>query len=84
MALLAWVVAPRIADHLTGPAALSRALIITLTGGLVWQFALVMGLVAREQGTLRWSVLKDASGSARRPPRARAGAAVASGSSFPS
>jgi membrane protease YdiL (CAAX protease family) len=60
MALLAWVVAPVVADHLSGPGALSRALIVTLTAGLVWQFALVMGLVAREQGTLRWSVLKDA------------------------
>jgi uncharacterized protein len=60
MALLAWVVAPLLADHLSGPGALSRALIITLTVGLVWQFVLVMGLVAREQGTLRWSVLKDA------------------------
>jgi uncharacterized protein len=60
MSLLAWVVAPRLADHLSGPGALSRALIITLSAGLVWQFVLVMGLVAREQGSLRWSVLKDA------------------------
>jgi uncharacterized protein len=60
MGLLAWVVAPLLAHHLSGPGALSRALIITLTAGLVWQFVLVMGLVAREQGTLRWSVLKDA------------------------
>jgi CAAX protease family protein len=60
MGLLAWVVAPALADHLSGPGGLSRALIITLTGGLVWQFVLVLGLVGREQGTLRWSVLKDA------------------------
>src|SRR3954470_14389999 len=60
MALLAWVVAPLLADHFSGPGALSRALIITLTAGLVWQFVLVMVLVVREQGTLRWSVLKDA------------------------
>jgi membrane protease YdiL (CAAX protease family) len=60
MALLAWVVAPAIADHLSGPSALSRAVIIALTAGLVWQFVLVLGLVAREQGSLRWSVLKDA------------------------
>ena len=33
---------------------------MTLTAGLVWQFVLVMGLVGREQGTLRWSVLKEA------------------------
>jgi membrane protease YdiL (CAAX protease family) len=60
MGVLAWIVAPAVADHLSGPGALSRALIMTLTAGLVWQFALVMFLVAREQGTLRWSVLKDA------------------------
>jgi membrane protease YdiL (CAAX protease family) len=60
MALLAWVVAPLIADHLSGPGALSRALIVTLTAGLVWQFVLVMFLVAREQRTLRWPVLKEA------------------------
>src|SRR3954469_14600543 len=59
MALLAWVIAPAIADHLSGPSALSRALIVTLTAGLVWQFVLVLGLVRREQGTLRWSVLRD-------------------------
>jgi membrane protease YdiL (CAAX protease family) len=60
MGLLAWVVAPLLADHLSGPGGLSRTLIITLTGGLVWQFVLVLILVAREQGTLQWSVLKDA------------------------
>ena len=60
MGVLAWVVAPAVADHLSGPGALSRALIVTLTAGLVWQFALVMFLVGREQGTLRWSVLRDA------------------------
>ena len=60
MGLLAWVVSPLLADQLSGPGALTRALIVTLTAGLIWQFALVIGLVAREQGTLRWSVLKDA------------------------
>jgi uncharacterized protein len=60
MALLAWVVAPLLADQLSGPSSLTRALIITLTAGLVWQFVLVLTLVAREQGTLRPSVLRDA------------------------
>jgi uncharacterized protein len=60
MGLLAWVVAPLIADHLSGAAPLSRALIITLTGGLIWQFVLLLILVGREQGTLRPSVLRDA------------------------
>jgi uncharacterized protein len=60
MALLAWVVAPALADQMSGPGSLSRALIITLTAGLVWQFVLVGILVRREQGTLRWAVLRDA------------------------
>lgn len=60
MGLLAWLVAPRLADHLSGAASLPRALIITLTGGLIWQFVLVMLLVRREQGTLRRSVLREA------------------------
>src|SRR5262245_32450412 len=60
MALLAWVAAPLLADQLSGPGALVRALLITLTAGLVWQFVLVMTLVRREQGTLRWPVVRDA------------------------
>jgi CAAX protease family protein len=60
MGLLAWVAAPLLADQLSGPGALIRALIITLTAGLVWQFVLVMTLVRREEGTLRWPVLRDA------------------------
>ena len=60
MAFLAWVVAPALADQLSGPGSLSKGLIICLTAGLVWQFVLVMTLVRREQGTLRFSVLRDA------------------------
>jgi uncharacterized protein len=60
MGLLAWVAAPLIADQLSGPGALARALIACLTIGLVWQFVLVVVLVRREQGTLRWSVVREA------------------------
>ena len=60
MGLLSWIAAPLLADQLSGPDALVRALIVTLTAGLAWQFVLVVGLVAREQGTLRWPVLRDA------------------------
>jgi membrane protease YdiL (CAAX protease family) len=60
MGLLAWVGAPLLADQMSGPGRLSRALIFTLTAGMIWQFVLVLSLVAREQGTLRWSVLRDA------------------------
>src|SRR5215213_6526393 len=41
-------------------AALTRTLIALLTVGLIWQFVLVMLLVYRERGSLRWAVLKDA------------------------
>jgi membrane protease YdiL (CAAX protease family) len=60
MGLLAWVVAPLVADRLSGPGALARALIALLTVGLVWQFILVMILLYREQGTLRWTVVREA------------------------
>jgi membrane protease YdiL (CAAX protease family) len=60
MAVLAWGVAPRLADALDGPTALSRALILSLTAGMFWELVLVLVLVRREQGTLRWSVLKSA------------------------
>jgi uncharacterized protein len=60
MAALAWVVAPLVAGQLDGPVALTRALLVGLTVGLIWQFVLVMLLVHRERGSLRWAVLKDA------------------------
>jgi membrane protease YdiL (CAAX protease family) len=60
MGVLAWVVAPLVAGHLNGPAPLGRALIVCLTAGLVWQGVLVAFLVRREQGTLRWSVVREA------------------------
>jgi CAAX protease family protein len=59
MGLFSWVGGPLLADQLSGPGRLARALIITMTAGLVWQFALVMILVRREQGTLRWSALRE-------------------------
>jgi len=60
MGALAWVVAPLVAGQLDGPLALGRALVNLLTVGLIWQFVLVLVLVYRERGSLRWPVLKDA------------------------
>lgn len=60
MAAFAWVVAPWVADRLSGSVALPRALLMLLTVGLIWQFVLVVLLVYRERGSLRWPVLKDA------------------------
>ena len=60
MAALAWIAVPWLASALQGPAAWPQAILLALTVGLIWQFALVLILVRREQGTLRWPVLKDA------------------------
>jgi len=62
MAALAWFVALALAAGLRGEGAvpMTKALLICLTVGLIWQFALVIALVGREQGTLRWSVLREA------------------------
>lgn len=60
MAALAWIVAPRVAPALEGGEAFTRALVLTLTAGLIWQFVLVLVLLAREQRTLRWSTLRGA------------------------
>src|SRR4051794_2062991 len=54
MGALAWVVTPWLAHRFEGPTALPRALILLLTAGLIWQFLLVLILVHREQGSLRW------------------------------
>jgi uncharacterized protein len=72
MGVLAWVVAPRLASTLTGAAPLVRSLLALLTLGLVWQFILVAILVRREQGTFRWSVVKEALW-LRRPTSPRSG-----------
>jgi membrane protease YdiL (CAAX protease family) len=60
MAAMAWLIAPWLAHTIDGPTALPRALILTLTAGLIWQFLLVLILVYREQRSLRWPVVKDA------------------------
>lgn len=60
MGVLVWVVAPLVAERLTGPGALARSAVVALTAGLIWQFVLVVLLVRREQGTLRWAVVREA------------------------
>jgi uncharacterized protein len=57
MALLSWVFPPLL-DPLTGwPIGLDRAFLLTL--GLIWQFVLVLLIVWREEGNLRWATLKN-------------------------
>ncbi len=83
MGALAWVVAPLVADQLDGPAPLMRTLLALLTVGLIWQFVLVVVLVYRERGSLRWSVLKDALWlHSPRSPKPDASAAGSGSSSF--
>ncbi len=60
MGLLAWLAAPLVADRLSGPGSFARALLALLTVGLVWQFILIVILLYREQGTLRWRVAREA------------------------
>src|SRR3712207_442331 len=61
MAVLAWVVAPLLGAILGGGnVAFIHALLLCITAGLVWQFVLTLILVRREQGTLRFSRVRDA------------------------
>src|SRR6266571_4190824 len=62
MAALAWLIAPAVANRLSGEGnvPMAKALIACLTAGLVWQFVLVIVLVGREQRSLRWSTLREA------------------------
>jgi membrane protease YdiL (CAAX protease family) len=62
MAVLGWVVAPAVGDSIdfgVGEAnreIFARAVFLTL--GLIWQFGLVLILVRREEGNLRWSTIR--------------------------
>jgi membrane protease YdiL (CAAX protease family) len=63
MVTLGWVVAPLIGDRIdlgVGDAnreAFTRAGLLTI--GLIWQFVLVMGIILREEGNLRWSTIRQ-------------------------
>jgi membrane protease YdiL (CAAX protease family) len=62
MAVLAWLVAPMLADRFAGDGdvPMAKALIVSLAIGMVWQFVLVAILVGREQRTLRWPTVREA------------------------
>ena len=59
MGAAAWIAAPLIAGTTGAADALPKALLVTLSLGLVWQFVLVVFLVYREQATLRWSTVSQ-------------------------
>jgi uncharacterized protein len=69
MAAAAWLVTPLLADRFGGDGTvpMAKALLVSLTVGLVWQFVLVAILVGREQRTFRWSTIREALW--LRPPR---------------
>jgi predicted ABC-type exoprotein transport system permease subunit len=61
MAVLAWVVAPLLGALLGGgDVAFIKAVVLCITAGLIWQFVLTLILTRREQGTLRWSRVREA------------------------
>jgi uncharacterized protein len=61
MAILAWVAAPLLGALLGGgDVAFIKALLLCITAGLIWQFVLTVILTRREQGTLRWTRVRDA------------------------
>jgi membrane protease YdiL (CAAX protease family) len=61
MGILAWIITPAIKDSFGGTAnvPLTKALLLMLTAGLLWECVLVVGLVWHEQRTLRWTVVRD-------------------------
>lgn len=59
MALGMWVVAPALQDSF-GSQGLFKAIVVSLTVALIWQFVLVVALVAKEQGSLQWGRVKPA------------------------
>jgi membrane protease YdiL (CAAX protease family) len=62
MGVLAWVVTPLVGDSLDlgvgdeNREAFTRALFLTV--GLIWQFVLVLIIVRREEGDLRWETIR--------------------------
>jgi uncharacterized protein len=60
MGVLAWVVAPWLRDQLGGRDPFIEALLMCFVVGLLWQLALVLILVRREQRSLAWSRVRDA------------------------
>src|SRR3954452_5965603 len=60
MGLLAWIVAPWLSDQLGGRDPFIESLLICFNVGLLWQLAMVLFLVRREQGSLAWSRIRDA------------------------
>ncbi|HKD97172.1 MAG TPA: type II CAAX endopeptidase family protein [Micromonosporaceae bacterium] len=61
MGAAAWLIAPALSGgHAAGTPQFAKNVIACFTAGLVWQFVLVVALVAYEQRSLRWAVVREA------------------------
>jgi membrane protease YdiL (CAAX protease family) len=60
MGLLAWIIAPWLSDQIGGRDPFIESLLICFNVGLLWQLAMVLFLVRREQGSLAWPRVRDA------------------------
>lgn len=58
MPLLAWLVAPIVVERIDLPAVLSYLLVLMV--GTVWQTALSLWVIFRQEGDLRWETLRHA------------------------
>ena len=60
MALMSWVVFPAVSpDFNTDPLGASVTRFVLLTVGLIWLFVLSMIIVYREEGNLRWGIIRQ-------------------------
>ena len=60
MAILGWIVVPALSpDFSTDPLGAGVVRISALTVGLIWQFALAMIIVYREEGDLHWATIRQ-------------------------
>jgi CAAX protease family protein len=60
MGVLAWIVAPWLSGQINSRDPFIDSLLICFNLGLLWQLALVLILVRREQGSLAWARLREA------------------------
>lgn len=60
MAALAWIVVPLWLPPLATAVEWARALLVAMTAGLIWQGVVVLWVVKRERGNLRWHTLREA------------------------
>jgi membrane protease YdiL (CAAX protease family) len=60
MGALSWIVAPWLSHHISGPSPLSKALLLSITAGLAWQFVMVLILLRPERRSPDWQGYRNA------------------------